>query len=156
MYLIVLPRCLFFLTTHMRGVSLKFRIRHIYYSRKFWSAWIFFNNANMMSTYNPTKSLIRFKPSSNRPSKPNIHACKHSCTDTHINTCTKKLHHYFDRSSVGKQLVVYCGPNILSKVSDLSRGRPEGFLFSSYYTKVFGRALLHSLDFTTLPLIFSL
>ena len=40
-----------------------------------------------------------------------------------------------------------------SKVGDLSRGRPEGSLFYSYYTEVYGRALLLSLDCSTLFLI---
>ena len=34
----------------------------------------------------------------------------------------------------------------LSKVSDRSRGRPEGSLFNSYYTELSGSALLFSLD----------
>ena len=42
---------------------------------------------------------------------------------------------------------------IVSKVGDRSRGRPEGSLFSSYYTEVSERALLLSLDFSTLSLI---
>ena len=44
----------------------------------------------------------------------------------------------------------------VSKVSDQSRGLPEGSLFDSYYTKVSGRALLLSLDCSTLPLILTL
>ena len=40
-----------------------------------------------------------------------------------------------------------------SKVGDCSQGRPEGSLFNSYYTKVYGRALLLSLDCSTLTLI---
>ena len=39
------------------------------------------------------------------------------------------------------------------KVGDRSRGRPEGSLFNSYYIDVLGRALLLSLDCSTLPLI---
>ena len=42
---------------------------------------------------------------------------------------------------------------MISKVGDRSRGRPEGSLFNSYYTEVWGRALLQSLDYSTLPLI---
>ena len=42
---------------------------------------------------------------------------------------------------------------IISKVGDPSRGRPEGSLFNSSYTKVLGRALLLSLDCSTLLLI---
>ena len=38
-------------------------------------------------------------------------------------------------------------------VGDRSQGQPEGFLFISYYTEVSGRALLLSLDCSTLPLI---
>ena len=45
---------------------------------------------------------------------------------------------------------------LLSKVGDLSRGWPEGLLFDSYYTEVLERALLFSLDCSTLPLIPSL
>ena len=41
----------------------------------------------------------------------------------------------------------------ISKVGDHSWGRPEGSLFNSYYTKVWGRMLLLSLDCSTLPLI---
>ena len=43
--------------------------------------------------------------------------------------------------------------NSKSKVDDRSRGQPEGSLFNSYYTEVWGRALLLSLDCSTLPLI---
>ena len=39
------------------------------------------------------------------------------------------------------------------KAGDHSRGWPEGSLFNSYYTKVWGRALLLFLDCSTLPLI---
>ena len=42
---------------------------------------------------------------------------------------------------------------ILVLVGELSRGRPEGSLFSRYYTKVLGRALLLSQDCSALPLI---
>ena len=41
----------------------------------------------------------------------------------------------------------------LSKVGDRSRGRPEGSFFNSFYTEVLGRALLLSLDCSTLPSI---
>ena len=41
----------------------------------------------------------------------------------------------------------------VSKVGDRSRGWPEGSLFNSYYTEVLGRALLLSLDCSTLPSI---
>ena len=44
----------------------------------------------------------------------------------------------------------------ISKVSDLSRGWPEGSLFNSYYTRVSRRTLLHPIDYSTLPLIFTL
>ena len=48
-------------------------------------------------------------------------------------------------------------PTLLkSKAGDRSRGRPESSLFNSYYTEVKGRALLFSLDCSTLPLIHSL
>ena len=39
-----------------------------------------------------------------------------------------------------------------SKVADRSRGLPESSLFNSYYTEVYGRALLFSLDCSILPL----
>ena len=39
----------------------------------------------------------------------------------------------------------------VSKLAESSRGRPEGFLFNSYYTEASGRALLHSLDCSTYP-----
>ena len=38
-------------------------------------------------------------------------------------------------------------------MSPFSRGRPEGSLFNSNYTEVWGRALLLSQDCSTLPLI---
>ena len=41
----------------------------------------------------------------------------------------------------------------LVKLADLSRGQPKDSLFNSYYTKVLERALLLSLDCSTLPLI---
>ena len=41
----------------------------------------------------------------------------------------------------------------VSKVGDRSRRRPEGSLFNSYYTEMLGKALLLSLDCSTLPLI---
>ena len=44
----------------------------------------------------------------------------------------------------------------VSKVGNLSRGWPEGSLLNSSYTKVYGRALLLSLDCFTLPLILTL
>ena len=40
--------------------------------------------------------------------------------------------------------------------TDRSWGRPEGSLFNSYYTEVWGRVLLLSLDCSTLPLIHTL
>ena len=40
-----------------------------------------------------------------------------------------------------------------SKVGNRSRGQQEDFLFNSYYTEVYGRAVLYSLDCSTLPLI---
>ena len=42
---------------------------------------------------------------------------------------------------------------IYSVVGDRSRGQPEGALFNTYYPEVLGRALLHSMDCSTLPLI---
>ena len=41
----------------------------------------------------------------------------------------------------------------ISKFGDCSQGWPQVSLFDSYYTNVFGRALLLSLDCLTLPLI---
>ena len=41
----------------------------------------------------------------------------------------------------------------IGKVVDGSQGWPKGSLFNSYYSKVQGRALLLSLDCSTLPLI---
>ena len=43
-----------------------------------------------------------------------------------------------------------------SKVGHCSRGRPDGSLLNSYYTEVLGRALFHSLDWSTLSLICTL
>ena len=43
--------------------------------------------------------------------------------------------------------------HFLSKVGDLSQGQPEGSLFNSYYSEVLGRALLLSLECSTLPVI---
>ena len=44
----------------------------------------------------------------------------------------------------------------VSEVGDLSQVQPKGSYFNSYYTEVYGRALLHSLDCFTLPLILTL
>ena len=44
----------------------------------------------------------------------------------------------------------------VKKVGNHSRGLSEGSLFNSYYTEVSGRALLHSLDCSILPLILTL
>ena len=41
----------------------------------------------------------------------------------------------------------------VSKVGEFSWGWPEDSLFDSYYTKVLGRVLFFSLDYSTLPLI---
>ena len=46
--------------------------------------------------------------------------------------------------------------NCFSHVEDRSRGQPKGSLFNSYYTKMWGRALLLSLDCSTLLLIHTL
>ena len=51
-----------------------------------------------------------------------------------------------------KNIYIYFN-NSKSKVGDLSRRWSEGSLFDSYYTEVLGRALLLSLDCSTLPLI---
>ena len=42
---------------------------------------------------------------------------------------------------------------IVSKVGDRNRGQPKGSLFNSYYTEMYGKAPLRSLDCSTLPLI---
>ena len=39
------------------------------------------------------------------------------------------------------------------KLADRSRGQPESFIFNNYYTVMKGKALLLSLDCSTLPLI---
>ena len=50
--------------------------------------------------------------------------------------------------------IILFNDNKISKVGDRCRERPEGSLFNSYYyTKVSGRALLLSLDCSTLPSI---
>ena len=46
--------------------------------------------------------------------------------------------------------------NEVSKVGNCSRGRPEGSLFNSYYTKVQRRTLLLFLDCSTLTSIYTL
>ena len=48
---------------------------------------------------------------------------------------------------IKQYIYIYC------KVCDHSWGRPEDSLFNSYYTGLYGRVLLLSLDCTTLPLI---
>ena len=55
-----------------------------------------------------------------------------------------------DLYSVASQ-TIWCG--IRSKFGNLSQGWPKGSLFNSYYTKMLGRVLLHSLDCSTLPLM---
>ena len=51
-------------------------------------------------------------------------------------------------------IVGHSVPNpFYSKVGDLSRGWPGGSFFNSYNTEVKRRVLLHSLDWSTLPLI---
>ena len=49
-----------------------------------------------------------------------------------------------------KSRVVQCKSKKV-KLSPFSRGRPEASLFNSYYTELQGRALLLSLDCSTLP-----
>ena len=41
----------------------------------------------------------------------------------------------------------------VSKVGDLSRGWPDGSFFNSYYTELYERALLYSLNYSSLFLI---
>ena len=43
-----------------------------------------------------------------------------------------------------------------SKFGNLSRGWLEGSVFKRYYTEVYAKMLIHSLDFSTLPLILTL
>ena len=60
----------------------------------------------------------------------------------------------FTRCMIKKKYMCVCVHiYIYCKVSDRSQGRPEDSLFNSYDTKVSGRALLLSLDCSTLPLI---
>ena len=61
--------------------------------------------------------------------------------------CFSGVQQVFVQSFLSPRLVA------LSKDGDCSRGRLEGSLFNSYYTKVLGMALLLSLDYSTLPLI---
>ena len=56
-------------------------------------------------------------------------------------------------SSYRKRILRVTLDNSYLNVVDLSRGRPEGSFFNSYYTEVLVRAQLLSLDFSTLPLI---
>ena len=58
-----------------------------------------------------------------------------------------------DNMAPSKTEVKHSWKVFISKVGDLSRGWPEGSLFNSYYTEVKRRALLLSLDCSTLPLI---
>ena len=51
------------------------------------------------------------------------------------------------------QLLIFNVKSYLYVKSDQSRGWTEGSPFDSYYTKVYGRVLLISLDCSTLPLI---
>ena len=53
-----------------------------------------------------------------------------------------------------REITIYCIPSC--KVGDRSWRRPEGSLFNSYYNEVQGRALLLSLNCSTLPLICTL
>ena len=66
----------------------------------------------------------------------------------------------FGNKKRGEFVCSHLAPNIkyikVSRFGDLSRGWPECSLFNSYYTKVYGRALLHSLDSSTLPLMLTL
>ena len=54
------------------------------------------------------------------------------------------------------KLYMIAFPIKLSKVDDRSRGRPESSFFNSYYTEVLERALLLSLDRSTLLLLHTL
>ena len=75
--------------------------------------------------------------------------CNISCPFMRIRRC---------QSSAKDREIIVCTCIYISKskVGDLSRGWPKGSLFNSYYTEELGRTLLHSLDFSTLPLIHTL
>ena len=51
---------------------------------------------------------------------------------------------------------IYVDLKFFLKIGDRSRGRPEGSLFDRYYSEVYGRALVISLDCSTLPFIHTL
>ena len=59
--------------------------------------------------------------------------------------------HFYNNNGIWRTVIIY-----ISKVGDCSWGRPEGSLFNSYYTEVYGRALLLSLNCSTLLLISTL
>ena len=53
----------------------------------------------------------------------------------------------------GADIFFYGIKKVKSKVGVCSQGWHKGFLFKSYYTEVYGRDLLFSLDCSTSPLI---
>ena len=67
--------------------------------------------------------------------------CKKICMSAYVLIKTNELLVWIHQ--LGKNL----------KASDLSQGWSEGSFFNSYYTEVYGRALLHFLDCSTLLLI---
>ena len=66
------------------------------------------------------------------------------------------LYHWYWVLFIYKYSKLYVCINKVSKVGDVSRGWPEGSLFDSYYTNVWGRALYLFQDWSTLPLIHTL
>ena len=50
-------------------------------------------------------------------------------------------------------IFAWCSMQVKVKLATVVEGGPEGLRFNSYYTEVLGRALLLSLDWSTLPLI---
>ena len=84
----------------------------------------------------------------------------HSIKNLWCHNWLKKMSDFFLFSfSVNSSLFFVLSLSVVStkvKLSPFSRGRPEGSLFNSYYTEMLGRALLLSLDCSTLPLICAL
>ena len=64
-----------------------------------------------------------------------------------------KLFHFFLNRNINEPPLEWEPRVYSSKVGDLSLGWLKGSLFKSYNIEVLGRALLHSLDCYTLPLI---
>ena len=73
-----------------------------------------------------------------------------------LECCSKRVQVYIRLGTVLKFFYTFIHVICKSKVDDRCRWWLEGSLFNSYYTKVYGRALLLSLDCSTLPLILTL